>query len=203
MLETFDENRRTAELWRHLWCWLLKDMHLCILTREMAWFTVEHLREKSGNEAIYVRNKTTLSCRQIYDDVLFPWMLSDAQWADTKKGERRYREVSNYETLPDFFGEQVVNSIWVFESWLEIFTGTRDWWLGDNPGWKPEKSFTKKLTKSRLGWFTKASFNASHFLRWLWGHAGWEWPPPQEGRRRSGDSGTETWGKRNRCNCCK
>lgn len=67
--------------------------------------------------------------------------------------------------------------------------------------WK--KSFTKKLTKSGLGWFTKASFNASHFLRWLWGHAGWEWPPPQEGRRRSGDSGTETWGKRNRCNCCK
>lgn len=65
-------------------------------------------------------------------------MLSDAQWADTKKkkGERRYREVSYYETLPDFFGEQVVNSIWVFESWLEILqVQETDGWvtiLGEN-----------------------------------------------------------------------
>lgn len=139
MLETFDENRRTAELWRHLWCRLLKDMHLCILTREMAWFTVEHLREKSGNEAIYVRIRLPWVADKSMRMCFFPEcsvMPSGLIQKKKKKGERRYREVSYYETLPDFFGEQVVNSIWVFESWLEILqVQETDGWvtiLGEN-----------------------------------------------------------------------
>lgn len=117
---------------RHLFTWLQTSTRsqgelAGLGKREMAWST--------GNEAIYARYIATMRHGQIYDNAFFPlsvfWLWCPVGWC--KKGEWWVRNRSNHEPLPNLFGEQAVNIVWVLEGWLVFFTCTRDWWLSDDP----------------------------------------------------------------------